>query len=54
MGSQTPPTHPEAVAAAAGPATRKSPSPEAHADATDIVEIWGLDSFPASDPPTNW
>lgn len=20
----------------------------------DIVEIWGHDSFPASDPPTNW
>jgi hypothetical protein len=22
--------------------------------ATDIVEIWGLGSFPASDPPSNW
>lgn len=20
----------------------------------DIVDIWGHDSFPASDPPTNW
>jgi hypothetical protein len=20
----------------------------------DIVEQWGLDSFPASDPPANW
>lgn len=20
----------------------------------DIVETWGLDSFPASDPPANW
>lgn len=22
--------------------------------ALDIVEVWGLDSFPASDPPANW
>ena len=21
---------------------------------TDIVEVWGRDSFPASDPPANW
>ena len=21
---------------------------------TDIVEVWGFDSFPASDPPANW
>jgi len=20
----------------------------------DIVEVWGVDSFPASDPPANW
>jgi len=20
----------------------------------DIVEVWGQDSFPASDPPANW
>jgi hypothetical protein len=20
----------------------------------DIVEVWGCDSFPASDPPANW
>ncbi|MFG1819375.1 hypothetical protein ACGFIF_36830 [Kribbella sp. NPDC049174] len=20
----------------------------------DIVEVWGKDSFPASDPPANW
>jgi hypothetical protein len=20
----------------------------------DIVDVWGLDSFPASDPPANW
>lgn len=22
--------------------------------APDIVEVWGLGSFPASDPPSNW
>ena len=21
---------------------------------TDLVELWGVDSFPASDPPANW
>lgn len=21
---------------------------------TDIVDVWGQDSFPASDPPANW
>ncbi|HEY0903140.1 MAG TPA: hypothetical protein VGE14_04560 [Marmoricola sp.] len=26
----------------------------AEVSAADIVEIWGQDSFPASDPPTNW
>ncbi len=27
-----------------------------HATATPVeeVEVWGLDSFPASDPPQNW
>ncbi|WP_199511975.1 hypothetical protein [Nucisporomicrobium flavum] len=23
-------------------------------DDPDIVEVWGRDSFPASDPPANW
>jgi hypothetical protein len=22
--------------------------------ASDLVDVWGLDSFPASDPPANW
>jgi hypothetical protein len=36
------------------------PAPASHADAAsnafsgDIVEEWGLQSFPASDPPANW
>lgn len=23
-------------------------------DGIDVVEVWGHDSFPASDPPANW
>ena len=26
----------------------------ARAPALDLVDLWGLDSFPASDPPANW
>lgn len=22
--------------------------------APDVVDVWGADSFPASDPPSNW
>jgi ABC-type enterochelin transport system substrate-binding protein len=37
---------------------RKAASPErvAVADTTalDVVDLWGMDSFPASDPPANW
>lgn len=25
-----------------------------HQHPTDLVEVWGVDSFPASDPPANW
>ena len=33
-----------------------SPSPQERNPraAADIVEVWGIDSFPASDPPANW
>lgn len=27
---------------------------ESHRPAPDIVDVWGADSFPASDPPANW
>ena len=37
----------------AGPVTSPVAGPVAEPVA-DIVEIWGHDSFPASDPPTNW
>lgn len=48
------PTRAEAVAVTAGPAPRKAPTQDSRADDGDIVEIWGRDSFPASDPPANW
>jgi hypothetical protein len=39
-------------------AAAAAPSAKRRLDATrtgpDIVEVWGLDSFPASDPPANW
>ena len=31
------------------PAVRPAAGPE-----TDIVDQWGMQSFPASDPPANW
>jgi hypothetical protein len=40
--------------------TREAPPPVESVEArrpelpVDIVEQWGLDSFPASDPPANW
>jgi hypothetical protein len=30
------------------------PVPTTRESASDLVEVWGLDSFPASDPPANW
>jgi RNA polymerase-binding transcription factor DksA len=27
---------------------------ESHRPGPDIVDVWGIDSFPASDPPSNW
>jgi hypothetical protein len=33
----------------------EDPSPaQQQLAAADIVELWGYDSFPASDPPANW
>jgi hypothetical protein len=25
-----------------------------HEELSDLVDVWGQDSFPASDPPANW
>lgn len=43
----------------AGAPTAERPAPAshgAHADRSvaDIVDVWGNDSFPASDAPANW
>lgn len=37
-----------------GPVTRALSAQAVRDDATDLVELWGIDSFPASDPPANW
>ena len=39
------PAEQPAAASGRGPANRTVP---------DIVDVWGCDSFPASDPPANW
>lgn len=37
------------------PATPEHPAETAPAaEDIDIVDVWGHDSFPASDPPANW
>lgn len=40
--------------ASAEPAPRTQRRVDAEPDETDIVDIWGRDSFPASDAPANW
>jgi hypothetical protein len=43
------------VGVTARPTSRaRTGNPETGADGMDIVEVWGRDSFPASDPPANW
>jgi hypothetical protein len=46
----------EAVVVAAQPKPRNQVRPvrAAGVDEADIVDVWGRDSFPASDPPANW
>ena len=34
--------------------TRDMSGPAGRGPLEDIVEVWGLGSFPASDPPANW
>ncbi len=41
---------PAAHAATGAPA----PKGDVRRPAPDIVDVWGLASFPASDPPANW
>jgi len=37
-----------------GPVARALSAQAVRDDVTDLVELWGIDSFPASDPPANW
>jgi hypothetical protein len=43
----------DAPARAAAPAAPWNQEGDA-VSAPDIVDVWGRDSFPASDPPANW
>jgi hypothetical protein len=47
---------PTATVAPSRSANARSTWPSRHPDPAgwDIVEVWGEDSFPASDPPANW
>ncbi len=38
----------------AGPVTWAAPAQPVQEEPADLVEVWGIDSFPASDPPANW
>jgi hypothetical protein len=33
---------------------RRDRAPMPQLPAVDIIDQWGMDSFPASDPPANW
>ena len=35
-----------------GPSEEARPTEDVIRD--DVVDVWGRDSFPASDPPSNW
>jgi hypothetical protein len=55
MGTQARPPTRNPVEATARPTPQpRSGNPDTRADDLDIVEVWGRDSFPASDPPANW
>jgi hypothetical protein len=56
VSSQTPAGGSEAVVVAARPKAPRQirPTRVTGADEVDIVDVWGQDSFPASDPPANW
>ena len=56
VSSQAPAGGTEAVVVAARPKAPQQirPTRVTGVDDLDIVDVWGLDSFPASDPPANW
>jgi hypothetical protein len=46
----------EAPPTADAPPVRRDDRPAAAqvVDVLDVVDLWGVQSFPASDPPANW
>lgn len=54
MGTDQPPPPGEVVIVPARPTPREARARDSRTDDADIVEVWGRDSFPASDPPANW
>jgi hypothetical protein len=54
MNSQPPPAPIGMIAVAAQPGPQQPAATVVTATNDDIVDVWGMDSFPASDPPTNW
>jgi hypothetical protein len=45
---------PARLVAAPHPARRRVPTTRPAHPAHDVVHEWGVQSFPASDPPANW
>jgi hypothetical protein len=55
MSSPARPTRTDTVVPKTRPAPQKRPANVGTViEDIDIVDIWGRDSFPASDPPANW
>ncbi|TCN32888.1 RNA polymerase-binding transcription factor DksA [Kribbella orskensis] len=53
-GSQPDPVAGEPTNTVVPPPTSPPPQDRYPTPAADIVDVWGIDSFPASDPPANW
>ncbi|MFC5262833.1 TraR/DksA family transcriptional regulator [Kribbella qitaiheensis] len=54
QGSQPDPVAGEPTNTVVPPPTSPPPQDRNPMPRADIVDVWGIDSFPASDPPANW